>query len=74
MVFVDFQFSVVSTLTNVPRVQNFLFRNYNVPAGRQSRFAGSVDHKVWESIRASSAAPGYYEEFQLGDYVHQVSL
>jgi calcium-independent phospholipase A2-gamma len=65
------KFSAVSTLVNVPRVQNFLFRNYNLPMTRQSHYIGSVNQHVWEAIRASSAAPGYYEECQLGDWVHQ---
>lgn len=61
----------MSTLVNVPRVQNFLFRNYNLPSVRQSHYAGSSQHLVREAIRASSAAPGYYEECRLGDWVHQ---
>lgn len=63
--------SAVSTLMNVSRVQNFLFRNYNLPPGRQSHYAGSIGHHLWEAIRASSAAPGYYKEFHLCDHVHQ---
>ena len=59
---------------NVSRVQNFVFRNYNLPAGRESHYAGSIEHRLWEAIRASSAAPGYYEEFPLDDYIHQVRL
>lgn len=65
------KFSAVSALVNVPRVQNFLFRNYNLPTTRQSHYVGSVNHHVWEAIRASSAAPGYYEESNLGEWVHQ---
>jgi len=42
-----------------------------LPSVRQSHYAGSTQHLVWEAIRASSAAPGYYEECQLGDWVHQ---
>jgi calcium-independent phospholipase A2-gamma len=65
------QVSAVSTLINIQRVQNFLFRNYNLPPSRQSHYAGSLNHRLWEAIRASSAAPGYYEELQLGDWIHQ---
>ncbi|KAL3851865.1 hypothetical protein ACJMK2_015566 [Sinanodonta woodiana] len=63
--------SVLSTVMNVPKMKNFLFRNYNHPSGVYSQYPGNSKHKVWEVIRASSAAPGYYEEFMLGDYVHQ---
>lgn len=61
----------MSTLVNVPLVQSFLFRNYNLSLVRQSHYAGSTQYRVWEAIRASSAAPGYYAECQLGDWVHQ---
>ncbi|ESO07389.1 hypothetical protein HELRODRAFT_76804 [Helobdella robusta] len=63
--------SIVSTLMNAPRVQNYLFRNYNHPSDRPSRYWGSVEHRLWQSIRASSAAPGYFEEFELAGLIHQ---
>jgi calcium-independent phospholipase A2-gamma len=53
-------------------MKNFMFRTYNLPPGVFSQYPGNCKHKVWEAIRASSAAPGYFEEFALGDYVHQV--
>ncbi|KAK3581256.1 hypothetical protein CHS0354_032982 [Potamilus streckersoni] len=63
--------SAMSTVINVPKMKNFLFRNYNHPSGIYSQYPGNCKHKMWEVIRASSAAPGYFEEFVLGDYVHQ---
>jgi calcium-independent phospholipase A2-gamma len=62
--------SAVSALSNVPIMQNHLFRNYTYPQGTYSHYPGSVHHHFWQAVRASSAAPGYYEEFQLGDNVH----
>ena len=57
---------------NLEKIQCYLFRNYNLPAGVQSHYMGSGDHQFWEAIRASSAAPGYYEECKLGGHIHQV--
>jgi calcium-independent phospholipase A2-gamma len=50
----------------------FLFRNYNLPPLAQSHYDGTARHKCWEAIRASSAAPGYYEDFKLDGYVFHV--
>ena len=63
----------VSALMNYEKIQNFLFRNYTYPPGATSHYPGSTRHKLWEAIRASSAAPGYFEEFELDGNVHQVS-
>ena len=65
------KYSAISCLINVPKMKNFMFRTYNLPPGVFSQYPGNCKHKVWEAIRASSAAPGYFEEFALGDYVHQ---
>ncbi|XP_076468723.1 calcium-independent phospholipase A2-gamma-like [Babylonia areolata] len=62
--------SAISTLMNTPRMKNFVFRNYNLPPSTYSSYPGSCIHELWQVIRASSAAPGYYEDFPLGDYVH----
>lgn len=32
---------------------------------------GTYDRTLWESIRASGAAPGYFEEIKMGDFIHQ---
>ena len=68
-----FQMCAISTLMNTPRLKNFVFRNYNLPPSTYSQYPGSCVHELWEVIRASSAAPGYYEDFPLGEYVHSVS-
>lgn len=65
--------AAVSNIMNTPRMVNFLFRNYNHPPDTYSQFPGSCTNSLWEVIRASSAAPGYYEPFILGEYVHMVS-
>ena len=51
----------VSAIMSASRhsVTPFMFRNYMVT----SNFRGSSRFKVWEAIRASSAAPGFFDEF-----------
>ncbi|KAK7499907.1 hypothetical protein BaRGS_00008755 [Batillaria attramentaria] len=60
----------VSSLVNTPHMKNFLFRNYNLPPESYSKYPGSCTNEIWEVIRASTAAPGYYEDFILNNYVH----
>lgn len=67
------QVSAISCLLNVPKMKSFMFRTYNLPPGVYSHYPGNCKHKVWEAIRASSAAPVYLKEFVLGDFIHQVT-
>ena len=63
--------AIVSTATNLPTLTPFVFRNYNLPPNTPSQYPGSCNAHVWEAVRASSAAPGYFEEYKLRDIVHQ---
>ncbi|XP_037629375.1 calcium-independent phospholipase A2-gamma-like [Sebastes umbrosus] len=49
----------------------FVFRNYNHKPGSLSRYAGGSVCQMWQAVRASSAAPGYFEEFPLQSDIHQ---
>ncbi|XP_051547160.1 calcium-independent phospholipase A2-gamma [Myxocyprinus asiaticus] len=64
--------SAVSTVVNrgLP-LKAYVFRNYNFSPGVRSHYLGSCQHKMWQAIRASSAAPGYFQEFVLGNDLHQ---
>ncbi|XP_033102364.1 calcium-independent phospholipase A2-gamma-like [Anneissia japonica] len=63
--------ATVATLINQGALKDYLFRNYNLPAGVTSRYMGSSSYPCWQALRASSAAPGYFEEHKLDDYIFQ---
>ncbi|XP_076863337.1 calcium-independent phospholipase A2-gamma isoform X2 [Brachyhypopomus gauderio] len=64
--------AAVSTVVNKgPPLKAYVFRNYSLPPGVRSHYPGSCRHKVWEAVRASTAAPGYFQEFTLGTNLHQ---
>ncbi|KAE8615829.1 hypothetical protein XENTR_v10008629 [Xenopus tropicalis] len=64
--------SAVSTIVNrgMP-LKAFVFRNYNHFPGIKSPYMGGCQYTLWQAIRASSAAPGYFQEFVLGNDLHQ---
>uniref|UniRef100_A0A3Q3VVS8 PNPLA domain-containing protein n=1 Tax=Mola mola TaxID=94237 RepID=A0A3Q3VVS8_MOLML len=64
--------SAVSAIVNrgLP-LKAYVFRNYRLMPGVKSHYLGDCKHKMWQAIRASSAAPGYFQEFVLGKDLHQ---
>ncbi|XP_074870714.1 calcium-independent phospholipase A2-gamma [Carettochelys insculpta] len=64
--------AAVSTIVNrgTP-LKAYVFRNYNHLPGIKSHYIGSCQYKLWQAIRASSAAPGYFQEYVLGNDLHQ---
>uniref|UniRef100_A0A674DJ06 Calcium-independent phospholipase A2-gamma-like n=1 Tax=Salmo trutta TaxID=8032 RepID=A0A674DJ06_SALTR len=64
--------SAVSTIVNrgLP-LKAYVFRNYSLLPGVRSHYIGDCKHKMWQAIRASSAAPGYFQEYTLGKDLHQ---
>ncbi|KAM6136975.1 calcium-independent phospholipase A2-gamma isoform 1-T1 [Pterocles gutturalis] len=64
--------AAVSTIVNrgTP-LKAFVFRNYNHFPGVKSHYMGGCQYKLWQAIRASSAAPGYFQEYVLGNDLHQ---
>lgn len=61
----------VAAIMNTPSIQPFLFRNYQPKKWSESRFKGCCKAEVWQAVRASSAAPGFFEEFKFGDFILQ---
>ncbi|XP_067448986.1 calcium-independent phospholipase A2-gamma-like [Thunnus thynnus] len=49
----------------------FVFCNYNHKPGSLSRYAGGCGYQMWQAVRASSAAPGYFQEYTLQSDIHQ---
>lgn len=64
-----------ATHASISPAQPYIFRTYEFPpdeasrqrAERLSLHDGSSKHRVWQAIRASSAAPYYLDDFSIGD-------
>lgn len=54
---------LVAVSVNAHLMQPFLFRTYGHNPLIASTLDGTCKAEVWEAIRASSAAPGYFQEF-----------
>lgn len=57
---------------NQSSIMPFVFRNYSLPYDRQSQYIGSCKYSLYESVRASGAAPTVFQEFCLDGIIHQV--
>ncbi|XP_067907102.1 calcium-independent phospholipase A2-gamma [Heterodontus francisci] len=64
--------AAVSTIVNKGTpLKAFVFRNYNHLPSVRSHYMGGCQYKLWQAIRASSAAPGYFQEYAIGNDLHQ---
>lgn len=61
----------VSTTVTEERIDAHIFRNYALRPNVQSVYNGSHSPKLWEVVRASSAAPAYFGDFLLNGEIHQ---
>lgn len=65
--------SALSVLVNRDVLKPFVWRNYSiVPGSRDTHWPGTCRACMWQAIRATSAAPGYFEEFKHQGNIHQV--
>ncbi|CAG0901400.1 unnamed protein product [Cyprideis torosa] len=55
--------AIISALVNVGPLQPFVFRNYTIPPFTSASCPGTTDFLMWEGGRATTSAPGYFQEF-----------
>ena len=53
----------VSTLCHMLPPRPFIWRNYNLPADRASRYEGSSTEHTYAGLRASTAAPTFFDPY-----------
>ncbi|KAH9641562.1 hypothetical protein HF086_017134 [Spodoptera exigua] len=64
--------ALVSCVVNAgSRLSPFVFRSYEVGWRRRSAFPGTSRAPLWAAVRASAAAPTYFDEFRLDGLLHQ---
>eukprot|EP00054_Salpingoeca_dolichothecata_P023631 m.158124 g.158124 ORF g.158124 m.158124 type:complete len:581 (+) comp24744_c0_seq2:3-1745(+) len=51
-------------------VAPYMFRNYNLPPEEKSFYNGTCRARVWHALRATTAAPGFFEPMILNERVH----
>lgn len=61
----------ISTTVTDERIDAHIFRNYAMPPNVHSVYNGSHNAKLWQVVRASSAAPAYFGDFLLNGEIHQ---
>lgn len=60
---------LVAVSVNAHTMQPFLFRNFAQNPTIGNTFDGTCKAEVWQAIRASSAAPGYFQEFKFNSSI-----
>ena len=58
--------AIISTLSSERPLRPYVFRSYQLPPGIKGLFEGQCRYSWLEALRASSAAPYFFEEFSLG--------
>lgn len=64
-----------ATHASVSPARPYVFRTYEFPPGEASKrraerlalHEGTSKHRIWQAVRASSAAPYYLDDFSIGD-------
>lgn len=61
--------AIIASHVTKQRITPYVFRSYNLPFLVRSSFKGGCHYPVWAAVRASSAAPGYFDEFSLDNNI-----
>uniref|UniRef100_A0A183J7D9 PNPLA domain-containing protein n=1 Tax=Soboliphyme baturini TaxID=241478 RepID=A0A183J7D9_9BILA len=70
-IIVILQLGLIACVVNQPKLSAFIFRNYSYPSHKASAFPGGCDFHLWEALKASAAAPGYFQDHKVNGYILQ---
>ena len=63
--------AIVASEVTQNRLSPYVFRSYQLPRKTLTSYQGSSRVQIWEAVRASTAAPGYFDDFILDNRVFQ---
>ncbi|KAL4702443.1 hypothetical protein ACJJTC_017649 [Scirpophaga incertulas] len=63
--------ALVSCVGRGARLSPFLFRSYECPRRTRSAYPGTANAALWQAVRASAAAPTYFDEPLVARRMHQ---
>jgi calcium-independent phospholipase A2-gamma len=63
----DVKVMFIATSVSYVPLEPRIIRNYNLPPGVKSKYLGDANWPGWLGVRASSAAPPYFEECKVGN-------
>lgn len=71
---VSFKVAAIATLVSGPRPTPYIFRNYCHAENANPYYPGAYNVRPWEAVRASAAAPGYFQDYKISNNVFLVIL
>ena len=55
--------ALVASEVTQNRISPYVFRSYHLPRKTLTSYQGSSRYPIWAAVRASTAAPGYFDDF-----------
>eukprot|EP01130_Rhizamoeba_saxonica_P017036 TRINITY_DN8067_c0_g1_i1.p1 TRINITY_DN8067_c0_g1~~TRINITY_DN8067_c0_g1_i1.p1 ORF type:complete len:1027 (-),score=204.11 TRINITY_DN8067_c0_g1_i1:128-3208(-) len=62
---------IVSSIVSIHPLEPYIFRNYVFTPGNYSRYKGTCEVEIWKALRASTAAPSYFNAMIIGDDIFE---